>query len=268
MSRSIGQINISVNGGLFKIPLKVYTFTRDEPNPLHNGCKYCGSNITKPNYCPKCQKFLKGSNQENELIKIYKISDDIQIKIDNSVIEELKARHQKCEFLKVFSGLDKEVSILTDKCYWLAPAKAFEELYFVLLEALKTSGYKALINYYLRSRTEIGVIEVFQDALILRKLRYPELCNEKPEFKTLKPRTELIEQMKQLMEGIKEQTEAITIEKCEDEYAKELLKIVQENPQGITQVGEQKPNDELTNALALAVASINKKKKGEDLNDE
>lgn len=269
MSRSIGQINISVNGGLFKIPLKVYSFTRDESSPLSNGCVYCGSNIQKPNYCPKCEKFLKGSSEQNELVKLYKISDDIKIKIDISVIEELKKRNQKCEFLKVFEGKDREVGILTDKVYWLSPAKSFEELYFVLLETLKTSGYKALINYFLRSRTELGIIEVFQDTLILRKLRYPELCNAKPEFKVQQARTELVEQMKQLMTGIKANTEAITIESCEDEYAKGLLKIVQENPQGITQVcaeGTNKPKDELANALALAIASVNKK--GDESKDD
>ena len=252
MARSIATLNISLNGGLFKIPLKVYPFTRDEPSPLHNACP-SGHRITMKKWCNKCGREIKNE----ELMKVFEISENIRIKINPAVIKELKEKHKRCEFLQTFKGRDKELGLITAKAYWLGAVKGFEDFYYVLLETMKRTDYKALIKFAIRDRTNLGVIEYFNGILVLRQLRYAENFGEKPELRDYQASPELVEQMEQLLDGL---GGARRVEDYQDEYAKELLEMVKDNPEQIGEDSVKVKEDALKNALAVAISSMGKKK--------
>src|SRR5690606_11061782 len=114
--------------------------------------------------------------------------------------------------------------IYYDNTYFLGADKKDKRTYVLFRDALKKSGMVGLGTYVLRNREHIGVIKVYENALVLTKLHYENeirdlgdydipTTNEKPKGAELKMAVSLIEQL----------AAPFDISQYKDEYTQQLM---------------------------------------------
>jgi len=219
--KSIGTLNLEF--GMLTLPMSISTFANYNDISFSNVCPK-EHDIKTKRWCDVCNKEIPYT----ELKKAFKISKDKKIVFDAGLIEAIKNNQDKsCKVLKVFEQPQTyKMKYLIDKVYYLTPKEKFEKGYFILKEALKHNGNSLLIDFMIRSRKHLGLIEPFGDYLILFQLIYAEQIKTPTPLKKIEVSEKDVENASILLESIYEDTKNLNLKDIKDTYKKELFEAI------------------------------------------
>lgn len=158
----------SLSFGLINIPVKLYSGINRTPVELDMLHKKDMSPIRYARICKLEEKEVP----YKEIVKGYEYEEGEYVEISEDDFKEISAEKSETIDIQLFTDEDKIDTVYYDKPYFLEPAKGGKKPYILLKEALKKSGKVAVAKYVMRNHVHIGVIKVFEDALILNQMRY------------------------------------------------------------------------------------------------
>lgn len=252
--RSIATLNLEF--GMLTLPMSISTFADYQTIKFSNVCPQ-GHRIKMKRVCPDCD------NKEipySDLKKAFVISKDKQIVFDADLVKLLKEKQDKgCRVLRVFKqDMTYKFKYLIEKVYYLTPKANFEKGYFIMRNALSSSGNSLLIDYMVRTRKHLGLIEPFGKFLILFQLIYAEQIRTPIPLKELEISEKDTTNARVLLDSIYEQTKGNNIKNIKDEYKKELFDIILKGKK--VKKAKVKVQDDFSKKLAKAVITKGKRK--------
>jgi DNA end-binding protein Ku len=169
-ARAIGTANISF--GLVSIPVKLFSAANSSSgisfNMLH---AKCGSRVKQQYICPQ---------EDNVVVPREEISKGYEFAKDQYVLfttEELKAlEEESTQTVEVteFVPVSEVEPVYYDKPYYLGPDKGGAKAYWLLNEALKTTGRVALAKYAARGKQYLVMLRPMDGGLVMQQLLYAD----------------------------------------------------------------------------------------------
>jgi DNA end-binding protein Ku len=217
----------SIGFGLVNIPVKLYSAVRDSRLELDMLDRKTLSRI----------HFKRISEKTGKEIPWEQITKGFLYKDDYVVLEAEDfeaASPKKTKIIEIESFVDEHEidDIYFETPYFIAPAKGGEKAYQLLLKALEKSRKVGLSRFVMRSQEHLSVIRPKDHYLLLQQLRFEEELQTPKDLNMpsgIRLSTSEINMATQL---IRQHTTKFDILKFEDEYKKELMKIIRKKATG------------------------------------
>jgi len=218
----------SIAFGLVNIPVKLFSAIQETSLDFDMLDKKDFSNIKYKRVNEDTGKEVTWEN----IVKGYQV-DGRYIVLDDKDFE--KAAAEKTKRIDIVSFIkEKEIDpIYYDTTYYLGADKKDQKTYALLRDAMKKTGMVGLGTYVLRNKEHLGVIKVYQNALVLTKLHFESEIRDLKDYNIppesvkstaaeVKMATSLIEQL----------VEPFDISNYKDEYTEQLLKFIKQKAKG------------------------------------
>ncbi|MFZ3579814.1 Ku protein [Virgibacillus sp. DJP39] len=251
----------TISFGLVNIPVKMHAATENKDIKLRQLHKECQSPIKYERTCPNCDREVKN----DEIVKAYEYAKDKFVVLDDEDLEALKKEQaDKAVEIVDFVKLEEIDPIYFEKSYYLSPNEGGSKAYGLLHSALKDTGKIGIAKMMIRSKEQLAIIRIYENALIVETIHFPDevrqvkdVPNIPEEFDTLQKE---LETAKMLIEQL---TTKFDPEKYNDDYRTALLELIEakKNNEEVV-IGETKPKpDNVTNLMDALQASLEKTKK-------
>jgi len=168
----------AIGFGLVNIPVKMYSAT--QASEL-NFDMIDSQDQSRIKYQRINESTGKEVNYEN-IAKAYNYNDHYVI-LEPEDFEKASPEQTKTINIEDFVYQKEIESIYYENVYYLEPDKSGSRPYALLREALKKSGKVGIATYIMRSKESLGVVSVYNDALILNKIRFAEEIRDVSELK-------------------------------------------------------------------------------------
>ena len=198
-ARAIATANISF--GLVSIPVKLFSAADTSSgisfNLLH---AKCGSRLKQQYICPKEDNVVV---PRDEMRKGYEFSKDQYVLFTPEELKALEEESTQTVEVTEFVPVAQVDPVYYDTPYYLGPDKGGSKAYWLLAQALKTTGRVALAKYAARGKQYLVMLRPVEGGLIMQQLLYADevrpisevgLDKEKVADAELKLATMLIEQ--------------------------------------------------------------------------
>lgn len=222
--------NGAIGFGLVNIPIKIYSATETSKLDLDMLDRKDLSNIQFKRVNAHTGKEVKWEN----IVKGYLVEDRYVV-LDEQDFAAAMPEKTKILSIDQFVKESDVDSVYFENPYFLEPQKSGETAYRLLLHALQDTGMAGIGTFILRESEAIGMIRPYNDAvLMLQRLRFAE---EVRDYKDLKlpaakaPKPAELKMAKSLIEQLSSPFDPAVYE---DNYAKALLKIINQKAKGKT----------------------------------
>ena len=217
----------SIGFGLVNIPVKLYSAVLDSRLELDMLDRKTMSRIHYKRVSEKSGKEIPWEQITKGFL--YK---DHYVVLDPEDFEA--ASPKKTKIIEIESFVDeKEIDdIYFETPYILAPAKGGEKAYTLLLKALEKSKKAGLSRFVMRSQEHLSVIRPKDHFLLLQQLRFEEELRPPKDINIPSGIKLSTNEINMAMQLIKQHTAKFDISKYEDEYKKELMKIIRKKSTG------------------------------------
>ena len=198
-ARAIATANISF--GLVSIPVKLFSAANSSAgisfNMLH---AKCGSRVKQQYICPTEDNVVV---PREEIQKGYEFSKGQYVLFSAEELKTLEEESTQTVEVTEFVPVSEVEPVYYDKPYYLGPDKGGTKAYWLLNEALKTTGRVALAKYAARGKQYLVMLRPMDGGLVMQQLLYADevrpiseigLDREKVPEAELKLATMLIEQ--------------------------------------------------------------------------
>ncbi len=217
----------SIGFGLVNIPVKLYSAVRDSRLELDMLDRKTFSRIN-------FKRVSEKSGKEIPWVQITKgfLYKDAYIVLEPEDFEAASPKKTKIIEIESFVGEQEIDDIYVETPYIIAPAKGGEKAYMLLLKALEKTKKVGLSRFVMRSQEHLSVIRPKDHYLLLQQLRFEEEIQTPKDINIpsgIRLSTTEISMATQL---IKQHTTKFDISKFEDEYKKELMKIIRKKATG------------------------------------
>lgn len=257
----------SIAFGLVNIPVKLYSAIQEASLDLDMLDKKDHSNIKFKRVNEETGKEVEYAN----IVKGYKF-DGRYIVLEKKDFEAAAAEKTKRIDIVSFVKESEIDPIYYDTTYFLGADKKDQKTYALLRDALKKSGMVGLGTYVLRNKEHLGVIKVYQNALVLTKLHFETDIRNLEDYdipatsvKTSAPEIEMAIAL------IKQLASPFDISKYKDEYTVQLMEFIKKKAKGKVASPKSKPTavprevntlmDQLKASLKTSTAASRRKAK-------
>jgi len=218
----------AIGFGLVNIPVKLYSGVQGSELDLDMLDKKDHSAI-------KFQRVNERTGKEvpwENIVKGYLYNDEYVI-LDPKDFEKASPENTKTINITDFVNTTEVDPIYFESAYFIEPEKSGVRAYALLLEALKKTGKSGIATFVLRNKESLGMIRIWEDILILQKMRFFEEVRDPkeiqaPERTTIKPG-----ELKMAIALINEFTTEFDISAYRDTYTEKLLKLIKAKAKGI-----------------------------------
>ncbi len=219
----------SISFGLVNIPIKMFAATENKDLRFRQLHKECNTPVKYKKFCEHCGREVK----EDEIVKAFEYEKDRFV-----IMKEEDFKAAKAEVLERaidivdFVNLNQIDPVFFGKTYYLSPERG-GKAYNLLRKAMSDTGRIALAKITIRNKQSLAALRVFQNALMLETLFYPDEIRDigqvpgLPQNVAADPRE--LEMAVQLIDQL---TTNFNPEKYQDEYRKSLHQIIQNKIQG------------------------------------
>ena len=196
---AIGTANISF--GLVSIPVKLFSASNTSAgisfNMLH---EKCGSRVKQQYICPKEDNIVV---PREDIRKGYEFAKDQYVLFTTEELKALEEEATQTVEVTEFVPVAEIDPVYFDKPYYLGPDKGGAKAYWLMNEALRTTGRVALAKYAARGKQYLVMLRPVEGGLVMQQLLYADevrpisevgLDKEKVQDAELKLATMLIEQ--------------------------------------------------------------------------
>ena len=169
-ARAIGTANISF--GLVSIPVKLFSAANTSSgisfNLLH---ATCGSRLKQQYICPKEDNVIV---PREEMRKGYEFAKDQYVLFTNEELKTLEEESTQTVEVTEFVPVAQVDPVYYDRPYYLGPDKGGSKAYWLLAEALRTTGRVALAKYAARGKQYLVMLRPVEGGLVMQQLLYAD----------------------------------------------------------------------------------------------
>src|SRR5690606_11993393 len=220
----------SIAFGLVNIPVKLFSAIEETSLDFDMLDKKDYNNIKYKRVNEETGKEVVWAN----IVKGYQL-DGRYVILEDSDFE--KAAAEKTKRIDIVSFIkEKEIDpIYYDKTYYLGADKKDQKTYALLRDALKKSGMVGLGTYVLRNKEHLGVIKVYENALVLTKLHFEDEIRSLDDYEipAASVKTSASE-IQMAISLIKQMVSPFDISQYKDGYTEQLLKFIEKKAKGKT----------------------------------
>ena len=250
----------SIGFGLVNIPVKLFSAIQDSRLNLDMLDSRSGSPI-------KYKRISEKSGKEipwDEIKKGYYLKEAYVI-LDDADFDAASPKKSKVIEIESFVNEAEIDNIYFETPYFLEPAKGGEKAYMLLLKSLEKTKKVGLSRFVMRTQEHLAIIRPRENYLMLQQLRFEEELRSPKEIKIPSGIRLSAKEMTMGVELIKQHSGKFDISKFEDEYKKELMKIIKSKAGGkkITQKKLEvvyTKKDDLVEQLKASLSKTSKKR--------
>ncbi len=242
----------AVSFGLVNIPVRMYAAVEDKSisfNYLHQACH---TPVRYAKMCPTCNKEVA----HEEIVRGYNYETGRYIEISEDELADIPLVTQHVVEILDFIDLNEIDPIYFHKSYYLEPSEGAAKPYFLLHQAKRRSDKVAIGKIAIRSRESICCIRVYQNALSLATMHYPDEVRSLRQLGGLDaaPAVSATE-LDMAVKLITSLTTSFIPEKYQDEYRQALFAIINAKITG-NEVHEAPTPEVITTNVADLMAAL------------
>ena len=217
----------SIGFGLVNIPVKLYSAIQDSRLELDMLDSKTHSLIHYKRVSEKSGKEIPWE----QITKGYLLNDSYVI-LDPEDFEAASPKKTKIIEIETFVNEDEIDDIYVESPYFIEPNKGGEKAYSLLLKAMEKTKKVGLSRFVMRTQEHLSVIRPKDNYLLLQQLRFEEELRSPSEIKIPSGVRISPKEMTMALELIKQHSATFDISQYEDEYRKELMKIIKRKASG------------------------------------
>ncbi|MBN8570478.1 MAG: Ku protein [Ignavibacteria bacterium] len=248
----------SISFGLVNIPVKMYSGTQSHNLDLDM--------LRKSDHCQV--RFMRVCRDDGKEIPYEDIVKGYQYKEGDYVILTDKdfenANVEKTHTIEIVHFVDEKGvdTIYYEKPYFLEPEKSGVKPYALLIEAIKKTKKVGIGRFVLKNREHIGVVRVYNDALIFNQIRYQDEVRDIKDLNIPSGKNVSAKEVELAVSLIKQLNYKFNPKDYKDTYISELKKIIEQKAKGkkVTPKGKVPKNTTSKNLMTLLKKSVSGKK--------
>ncbi|MDQ0337565.1 DNA end-binding protein Ku [Caldalkalibacillus uzonensis] len=248
----------SISFGLVHIPIKLYAATDNKQIQLRQLHQECHTPIKYDKVCPVCEEKVS----QEEIVKGYEYDKGHFVVLGDEELEAIAAIKSKTIDIIDFIQLKEIDPIYFNRSYYLGPTENGEKAYALLKQAMEDTEKVAIAKFILRAKEQLAAIRVYQRALVIETLHYPDeirsvehipgLAEMELEDKELNMAKQLIDQL----------TTEFEPEQYTDEYRSKLKEIIENKITGDEiKIAKEVPETDIKSLMDALQESIEQTKK-------
>ncbi|MDW0118502.1 Ku protein [Sporosarcina thermotolerans] len=253
----------SISFGLVNIPIKLHAATENNDIKLRQLHKECNSPISYQKVCPVCDREV----QNEDIVKAYEYTKNKFVVLDDEELEKLKKENEdKAVEIIDFVKLEEIDPIYFEKSYFMAPDANGGKAYALLRKALKDSGKIGVAKIIIRSKEQLAVLRVYEEALLMNTIHFPDEVRNVEDVGNIPSEDTVVQkELDTALLLVDQLTTVFDPTKYTDEYRTALMELIEEKKSGNATVAakEKQPisPSNTTDLMAALQASLDKTKK-------
>jgi DNA end-binding protein Ku len=257
MPRAIWSGTISF--GLVSVPVKMFSATESKELRFH----FLHRDDLTPIGYDKVRKDTGEHVDADEIVRGFEIEKGRYVPLEDEDLDRLDIELTHSIDICDFVDLDEIDPIYFRKAYYLAPQDGAEKPYRLLVKALEQTGKVGIAKVVIRNKEHLAALRPYERALLLETMYYADEIRqpESVDGKGQLPKAE-VEMAKSLVENLSEKFKP---DKYDDQYRKELLKLIRAKAKGKKLPEPEEPEEaevvDLMAALRESVAQTKKKQR-------
>ncbi len=248
--------------GLVTIPVSMIPATESKSVSFNLVHSNCGTPLKYDRVCPKCNAVIPW----RDVSKGYQYEKGKWVIMEDEDFQSIPFPKGKNIDIVQFADLGEIDPILYDKSYYLVPEEGAEKAYGLLTQVMQLSHRIAIAKIVIKTKQHLCCVRHFQKSLVLETMFYPDELRSSEEIASwladvvLRPN-----EMKMARQLVDSMTERFDPSKYQDEYRKELIKVIESKISGIKvearpEIAKEEPRS-LIEALKASVQTAKKKEK-------
>lgn len=251
----------TISFGLVNIPVKMHAATENKDIKLRQLHKKCKTPIKYEKTCPNCEEDVKSE----DIVKAYEYASNKFVVLDDEELEALKKEQEdKAVEIIDFVQLEEIDPIYFEKSYYLSPNDGGSKAYALLREALTDTGKIGIAKMMIRSKEQLAVIRVYNDAIVVETIHYPDEVRAVGDVPNVPNQESVGEKELDTAKLLIDQlTTKFEPEKYQDDYRTALMELIKakKNNEEIEIGGETKAKpDNVVNLMDALQESLNRAK--------
>ena len=162
--------NGAISFGMVVIPVKLYPATDSKDISFVNLHSTCENRIRQPRFCSHHETTVESS----EIIRAYEYAKDQYIKMADSDFDDLPVPSRHAIDITQFVDLANVDPIFYDKSYSLEPQEIGVKPFYLLKQALESSGRVAIAKISIRQKENLCLLRPYEQGLMMETMHYPD----------------------------------------------------------------------------------------------
>lgn len=245
----------AISFGLVNIPIRMYAATENKSISFNQLHKVCYTPIRYTRHCPNCQRQV----EQEELVHGYAYEPERFVIVEEQDLENIPLPSAHTIEILDFINLNEVDPIFYEKSYYLEPVEGAIKPYTLLRKAMLTSGKVALAKVAIRSKESLCAVRVFQNALSLVTMHYPDAVRPLNELSGISEDPIMSEsEMRMAIQLIDNLTTAFNPTRYQDNYRNALLQLIETKVAGkqVHPISTTPINTPVVDLLAALEASL------------
>ena len=249
--------NGAISFGMVVIPVKLYPATDSKDISFVNLHSTCENRIRQPRFCPHHETQVEAS----EITRAYEFAKDQYIKMADSDFDDLPVPSRHTINITQFVDLENVDPVFYDTSYSLEPQEIGVKPFYLLKQALESSGRVAIAKVSIRQKENLCLIRPFEQGLMMETMHYPDEVKGMSELSLPEEEAEFTEQERDMAATLIDQlTGEFDPSLYRDEYRIALEQVIEaklsgSEPVTATPVSSQGKVGDLMDALRASIES-------------
>ncbi|WP_066047940.1 non-homologous end joining protein Ku [Robertmurraya korlensis] len=250
----------SISFGLVNIPIKLHSATEDKDIKLRTLHKKCHSPIKYEKTCPICDEEVK----QEEIVRAYEYTKGKFVILEDEDFEKLKKENEeKAVEIIDFVKMEEIDPVYYDRSYYMSPSDGGGKAYSLLRKALLESEKVGIAKIIIRSKEQMAVIRVYENALVMETIHFPDEVRSAADVPNVPAEDKVTEkELDTAIMLIDQLTTTFDPGKYTDDYRTALMELIESKRSGkeIVAPVEKEQKSNVTDLMAALQASIDKTK--------
>jgi DNA end-binding protein Ku len=253
-----------ISFGLVTIPVSMIPAIEGKSVSFNYVHHDCGTPLKYDRVCPKCNAVIPW----RDVSRGYEYEKGKWVLLEDEDFKSVPFPKNKNIDIVQFTDLDEIDPILYDRSYYLIPQEGAEKAYALLTQALQLTHRIAIAKIVIKTKQHLASVRYFQKALVLETMFYPdEIRSPEDIVLALADTTIRPNEMKMARQLVETMTERFDPGSFQDEYRKELIKMLESKISGIkVESRPEKEREEAKDLIAALRASVKSAKAKEENN--
>ncbi|MGE7947901.1 Ku protein [Lysinibacillus sp. NPDC093688] len=251
----------SISFGLVNIPVKLHAATENKDIKLRQLHKECHTPISYTKVCEGCNQEVK----DEDIVKAYEYAKNKFVVLDQEELESLRKENEdKAVEIIDFVKLTEIDPIYFERTYFLSPDSTGGKAYSLLRQTLEQSGKIGVAKIIIRSKEQLAIVRVYQNALVMETIHYPDEVRSVGDVPNVPSEQNIVpKELETALMLVDQLTTEFNPEKYTDDYRNSLMELIEEKKATSTiSANDKRPvPDNVTDLMTALQASLEKTKK-------
>ena len=216
--------NGAISFGMVVIPVKLYPATDSKDISFVNLHSTCNTRIRQPRTCPYHETTVESA----EIVRAYEYAKEQYVMMEDSDFDDLPVPSKHTIEITRFVDLPSIDPIYFEKSYSIEPQEIGVKPFYLLKQALETTGRVAVAKVSLRQKEYLCALRPFEQGLMMETMHYPDEIRGMNELTLPEAEATITEQEMTMAIALVDQlTGDFEPEDFRDEYRLALEKVIE-----------------------------------------